>query len=89
MADPTQYSFSFAEVMQLLLKSANVHEGRWVIGIEFNVLVGPMGVKPDEAYPGAMIAANKIIISAAGDAPTPPNLTFDATELNPASKSKK
>lgn len=83
MAEPTQYTFGFEEIAQMMLKAAGIHEGRWVVGLEFNVVVAPVGIKPDEAYPGAVIGAQKLILSAAGDQPTPPNLTFDATKLNP------
>jgi hypothetical protein len=86
MAEPTQYSFSYSEMAKLMFQSSGIHEGRWVIGFEFNVVVAPAGVKPDEAYPGAIVMANKLILSAAAEAPSPPNLTFDAAVLNPVKK---
>jgi hypothetical protein len=86
MAEPTQYSFSLSEMAKLMLQSTGIHKGRWVIGFEFTVVVAPVGVKPDEVYPGAIVMANKLILSAAGENPSPPNLTFDAAELNPLKK---
>ena len=35
--------------------------GRALIGVEFGVVVGPVSLKPDEGYPGAIITANKLI----------------------------
>lgn len=83
MADPVQYSFTYADVARMMFQSERIHEGKWLIGFEFNVTVAPVGLNPTEAYPGAIITANKLILSAVGDNPTPPNLTFDAAELNP------
>jgi hypothetical protein len=85
MADPTQYSFSFAELAKLMFQAGNIHEGQWVVGIEYNVTVAPVGLTPNEAYPGAVIAATKLVLSAVGDDPVPPNLVFDAATVNPAS----
>jgi hypothetical protein len=89
MADPTQYTFTFEELAKPMFKSANIHQGKWVVGIEYNVAIAHVGLKPDEAFPGAIIGAQRILISAATEAPTPPNLTFDAAKLNPVGKTKK
>jgi hypothetical protein len=83
MGEPTQYSFELSEIAELMLKSSGIHEGKWVIGVEFSVTIGPVGLKPDEAYPGAIVTANKLLLSAAGEEKPPPNLVFDAAVLNP------
>jgi hypothetical protein len=86
MADPTQYSFQLSEIAELMLRSSGIHEGKWVIGIEFGVGIGPIPLKPDEAYPGAVITANRLMLSALAGGPQPPNLVFDAAILNPKKK---
>jgi hypothetical protein len=83
MAEATQYSFDFAELAKLMFQSSGIHEGRWVIGLEFGVVVGPVGLRPGEGFPGAVITANKLMISAVTDENQPPNLVFDAAALNP------
>jgi hypothetical protein len=87
MGEPIQYSFELSEIAQLLLRSSGIHEGKWVIGIEFGIAVGPVGPKADEVYPGAVITVNKVMLSAATDGQQPPNLVFDAAVLN-AKKTK-
>jgi len=89
MAEPSQYVFSFEEIAKLMMQSSNIHEGEWVVGAEFNVTVGAVGVSGTEAYPGAMITFNKLVLSAlVTGQPPPPNLVFDAAVLNPRSKAK-
>jgi hypothetical protein len=83
MAEPTQYSFSFAEIAKLMFESSSIHEGKWVVGLEFGVIVGPVGLKPGEGFPGAVITANKLMLSAITNEDHPPNLVFDAAVLNP------
>lgn len=84
MANPTQYSFGLDEIAKYLIKDAGLHEGKWTIGIEFGIAVGAMGQGPEkEGFPGALITANKLILTATGDVPTPANLVFDASKLNP------
>jgi hypothetical protein len=90
MAEATQFSFSWQEVAELLMKASNIHEGKWAVGLEFSVTVGAMGLKPTEASPGAMITAHKLMITAVTEGqPQPPNLVFDAALLNPRHKTHK
>ena len=60
--------------------------GRALIGVEFGVVVGPVSLKPDEGYPGAIITANKLMLSATEEGKQPPNMVFDAAVLNPKKK---
>ena len=86
MPDPTQYSFGYPEMAKLMFQSAGIHDGKWVVGLEINVAVAPVGLKPDEAFPGVITTISKFVLSAVGQDPTPPNLTFDASEINPRKK---
>jgi hypothetical protein len=84
MAEPTQYTFRLSEIAELMLRSSGIHDGKWVVGMEFSVVVGPVGLKTDEAYPGAIVTANKLMLSAVVEGQQqPPNLVFDAAVLNP------
>ena len=51
MADITQYSFSLAEVAEALIKQQGLHEGKWLVGIEFGIHVGVMGMTPESIWP--------------------------------------
>lgn len=85
MADVSQFSFPLAEIAQLMIKDAGIHEGKWVVGVEFNITVGAMGLNNTEAFPGAAVTATKLMLSAYIESgpPQPPNLVFDAAVINP------
>ena len=88
MAEPTQFAFSFADIAKLMFQASNIHEGKWVVGIEYTIAIGNVGIVPTEAFPGAIIGAQRLLLTEAGAGPQPPNLIFDAAEVNPK-KSKK
>ncbi len=37
MAEPTQYTFSYKEVVEALIKQQDLHEGEWAIFVEFGI----------------------------------------------------
>jgi len=43
MAEVTQYTFSWSEVTETLIKKQNIHEGKWIAAIEFGVNAGVFG----------------------------------------------
>ena len=83
MAEPTQFTFNLPEVAELLIKKQGIHEGKWLVGLEFNVNIGMMGVAPPNAYPGAMILCNGLQLTKGPDQ-APANLVVDAALVNPA-----
>ena len=85
MAEPTQFTFSIAEAAEALIKKQGIHEGKWILAIEFNVSIGVIGSGPTEARPGAMMLANTIQLMKAPDPATaPPHLIVDAAIVNPS-----
>lgn len=80
MAEPTQFSFSWAEVAELLIKKVGVQEGKWVAGIEYTVSLGMMALDQTGSRPGAVLLANRLQLSKANP-DTPPNMIVDAAEL--------
>lgn len=82
MPEPTQFSFTWAEVAELLVKRANLHEGRWVVLPEFSVNAGIIGQTPGDSKPGAAILLNSLqLVRAQADAPE--RLVVDASIINP------
>lgn len=82
MPEPTQFSFTWAEVAELLVKQANLHEGRWVVVPEFGVNAGIIGQTTSNSKPGAAILLNSLqLIRAQADAPAA--LVVDASIVNP------
>jgi hypothetical protein len=89
MADPTQFTFSLIEVTEALLKKQGIHEGKWVLSIEFGLNVALMGTGPADVKPGVMILANNIQLQKAVEPGAPPNLMVDAARVNPAQTKKR
>jgi hypothetical protein len=89
MADPTQFTFSLLEATEALIKQQGLHEGKWVMAIEFNVNVALMGTGPTDVKPGVMVLANGFQIQRATEPASPPSMTVDAAVVNPRQKSKK
>jgi hypothetical protein len=89
MAEITQYSFSFAEIAEALIKRQNLHEGEWIVGVEFVLNVGAMGMSPESIRPGAMILANQLqLVNAIPGQQQPRGLAVDAAVVNPAKATK-
>jgi hypothetical protein len=85
MAEATQYSFGLLEVAEALIKKQGIHEGKWVIVIEFTLNIGLLGATPPDVKPGVMILANSLQLVKAQEG-SPPNLTIDASVVNPRAK---
>jgi hypothetical protein len=83
MAEMTQIFFSHKEVLELLIKKAAVHEGKWVLAANMGFTAGNFGPGPDQIAPGAIVTVLQLgITRAAPDTPEP--MTLDAAVVNPA-----
>jgi hypothetical protein len=87
MAEATQYTFSWAEVAEILIKKQNIHEGEWVASIEFTINAGVVGTGPTDAKPGMIVTANNVQLAKA-QPNSPPHLVVDAAKVNPKSLAK-
>jgi hypothetical protein len=84
MAEPTQFTFSIVETTEALIKKQGIHDGKWMIAIEFNINIALIGTGPTDARPGAMILANSLQLVKAPESGAPPNMVVDAAVVNPA-----
>jgi hypothetical protein len=89
MAEPTQYSFSLAEVATALIKQQGLHEGKWMVSFDLAVAIGLMGPSPSEARPGASFNIQRVSIGKPPDQGGPSSLIVDASEVNPSSSGKR
>jgi hypothetical protein len=82
MPEISQYLFSSKELLEILIKEANVHEGRWVLMANFGITPGNYGPAADQMSPGILFAVTQIGIQKA-----PPELPdgawLDAAVVNP------
>jgi hypothetical protein len=82
MPEIKNYTFSYTELAEILVKKLDIHEGLWGIYIEFNFGAANIPASPDgKGIAPAAIAAIKAIGIQRFD--TPNNLTVDATIVNP------
>jgi hypothetical protein len=82
MPEVNQIFFQHKEIAELLIKKADIHEGRWMLSVNFGFAAGNFGATPDQAAPGVVATVMAIgIMRAAQD--TPDALQVDASIANP------
>jgi hypothetical protein len=82
MPEVNQILFNHRELLEILIKQAGVHDGKWMIAVNFGFGPGSFGPAPDQMAPGAVVAVLQIGISRAA-AETPEPMTLDAAVVNP------
>ena len=87
MPEVNQIFFAHKEVLEHLIKKADVHEGKWMLAVNFGFAAGNFGPGPDQLSPGAIVTVLSVGIQRAG-VDTPEPATLDAAVVNP-SKSKR
>lgn len=76
----TEFSFNHSELVALMLKDANIHEGLWSLTVNFKLGAGAFGPNEDEVAPSAFVSVDSLGIRRA---PEPGPLIFDAATINP------
>ena len=84
MPEATQYSFTYREVLEALIRKADLHEGRWQLTMTFGLAGINAGPSPETMVPGAVVGVQSIGLTRATDV-SPPALVIDAAEVDPAS----
>lgn len=85
MPEVNQYSFKYKEVVEALIKKADIHEGKWQLIMQFGLAGANIGPSSEEAVPGAAVAINSIgLIRAQPESPE--SLVADASLANPRTK---
>jgi hypothetical protein len=83
MPEVNQIFFSHKEVLELLIKKAGVHEGKWVLAANFGFTAGYFGPSPDQLSPGAVVAVTQLGITRAPP-DSPEQAILDAAIVNPS-----
>lgn len=84
MPEVDTYSFSHKELLELLIKAAGVHEGEWMLQVNFKLSAGNFGPDESSISPGTIVVVSNLgLTKAPKDAPSA--LTLDAAKINPAS----
>jgi hypothetical protein len=88
MPEANQIMFTHRERLELLVRQAGVHEGKWAIMANFGFSPGNFGPAPDQMAPGTVVVVLQMGIQRA-TAGTPEPMTVDAAVINPAPKTSK
>ena len=90
MATPTQFSFTHKEIVELIIKHANIHEGRCALSLGFGFSPGIFGPNEEQSGPGVAIVVNQILIQREqpGFPPAAKSIVVDAALVNPAPSKK-
>jgi hypothetical protein len=80
MAEPTQFVFSYKEVVESLLKTQQIHEGIWGLYIEFGIAAANVGPDKDSLKPAAIVPLMKIGLQKFEEEN---NLSVNAAVVNP------
>jgi hypothetical protein len=83
MPEVNQYTFKYQEVLEVLIKKADLHQGKWQLIMTFGLAAANMGPTPAELVPGAAVAVTGIGLQKAVEG-SPEALTADAAIVNPA-----
>jgi hypothetical protein len=83
MPEVNQIFFTHRELLEMLIKKADLHEGKWVLSANFGFSAGNFGPAPDQLSPGAIVAIIALGIQRAA-AETPEAATLDAAVVNPS-----
>lgn len=82
MGEATQFNFSHRELLDLLIKAQDVHEGLWTLVVNFGLGAGNVGPNPNELNPAAIATVLSVAIQRTTENT---NLTIDAATSNPKS----
>ena len=94
MAEPSQFTISHKEVLILLIKHLDIHDGSWMLNFSFGFGPSNFGASPDEMNPGIALVIGGVnitridpsLLSADPLQRPPPSLTVDAALINPRQK---
>lgn len=84
MPEISQISFSYKDVAEALIKKQDLHEGLWMLAVNFGMQATNFGPDNSDLKPSAIIAILNISLH---KAEKETNLTVDAAKVNPRPKS--
>jgi hypothetical protein len=85
MAETSQFTFSFQEIAEALVKAQDLHEGLWGVFVKFGIQATNVGPSDNDLRPAAIIPVMEIGLQRFDKKS---NLTVNAAEVNPKKKPK-
>jgi NAD(P)H-dependent flavin oxidoreductase YrpB (nitropropane dioxygenase family) len=85
MPEVNQYTVTPKELLELIVKSAGVREGRWHLIANFGFAPGNFGPVPAQMVPGVAVVIQSLGIQReVPEARIPPELVIDAAKIGAA-----
>jgi hypothetical protein len=82
MPEVSQYLFTHKELAEMMVKKAELHEGKWTLLVNFTFAAVMGGPSPEQIIPTAFAGVQSIGLQKAMPE-SPAALTIDAAEVNP------
>jgi hypothetical protein len=83
MAEASTYSFDLKEVVTALIKHQGIHDGVWILAIEFNFGAALVGPTKEGARPSAFVQVNKLQLARQTEISEEQSPGVNAAEVNP------
>lgn len=80
MAESTQITFTYPELVELMLKKQGIHEGIWGLFVNFGLAASNIGPNETSLSPAAIVGVMGIGLQKFDKES---NLTLDAAKVNP------
>ena len=80
MSNPTQFMFTHKELATVLVKAQELHEGMWMLSVQFGMAASNVRESENELSPAAIIPLLRVGLQKSEKMN---NLTVDAAEVNP------
>ena len=82
-----RHIFTHKELVETLIKKAGLHDGKWMLLVNFGFTAVNTGPSRDHILPTAIAAVQNIGIQRATE-DAPPSMVADAAEVNPIELAK-
>ncbi len=86
MPEPTQFVFTHREIVELLLKKQEIHEGIWGLYVRFGLKAANVGSSPADQLPAAIVPVLEIGLQRGKEEGA---LFVDAAKVNPKGRRPK
>lgn len=90
MPEINTYNYPIKELLELIIKSSDIHEGKWTL--QANFMMGPGNFamdasSPTTVIPGMLVGIQGVILTRDNpSSPAPEGVAVDAAKLNPKKK---
>lgn len=83
MAEAQQYTFTYKELVELMLRAQGITQGIWALYVRFGLGAANMGPNPESLQPAAIIPLLEIGLQKSDELT---NVSVDAAELTKKAK---